>query len=157
MCDICSTMPQQGSYYRRKRVLSALFKDRWNVKSLLKEGAHFSGKEQKVLFWEKFQKKVNETIRSKKKKFFLKEYTNPHRPTVLIIMDPISSSFHRSPIPVHWYGRIYHTKIKGSCQEMAKENFIRGEGEVNWNHNPYVTSIISLKPKIPDLLNLSNY
>ena len=70
MCDICSTMPQQGSYYRRKRVLSALFKDRWNVKSLLKEGAHFSGKEQKVLFWEKFQKKVNETIRSKKKKKF---------------------------------------------------------------------------------------
>ena len=56
MCDICSTMPQQGSYYRRKRVLSALFKDRWNVKSLLKEEAHFSGKEQKVLFSGKVSK-----------------------------------------------------------------------------------------------------
>ena len=77
MCDICSTMPQQGSYYRRKRVLSALFKDRWNVKSLLKEGAHFSGKEQKVLFWEKFQKKVNETIRSKKKKNFFEGIYQP--------------------------------------------------------------------------------
>ena len=49
-------MPQQGSYYRRQRVLSALFKDRWNVKSLLKEEAHFSGKEQKVLFSGKVSK-----------------------------------------------------------------------------------------------------
>ena len=42
---------------------------------------------------------------------------------------------------------------------MAKENFISGEEEVNWNQNPHVTptSSISLKPRTPDLLNLSDY
>ena len=42
---------------------------------------------------------------------------------------------------------------------MAKENFILGEEEVNWNQNPHVTptSSISLKLKTPDLLNLSDY
>ena len=42
---------------------------------------------------------------------------------------------------------------------MAKENFIPEEEEVSWNHNLHVipTSSISLKPKIQDLLNLSNY
>ena len=42
---------------------------------------------------------------------------------------------------------------------MAIENFIPGEEEVNWNHNPHVTppSSISLKRKRPDLLNLSDY
>ena len=42
---------------------------------------------------------------------------------------------------------------------MAKENLIPGEEEVNWNHKAHVTppSSISLKPKRPDLLNLSDY
>ena len=43
---------------------------------------------------------------------------------------------------------------------MFKEKFIPGEEvEVNWDHNPHVTptSSISLKPKTPDLLNLSDY
>ena len=48
------------------------------VKSFLKEGAHCFEKEQNVIFWERFQKKVNETIKSKKKtKELLKEYTKP--------------------------------------------------------------------------------
>ena len=55
-------------YFRRQRVLTALFKARLRVKSLLKEGAHCFKKEQKVLFGERFQKKVNETIKSKKRK-----------------------------------------------------------------------------------------
>ena len=55
------------SYFRRQRVLTPLFKDRHKVKSLLKKGAHCFEKEQKVLFGERFQKKVNETIKSKKK------------------------------------------------------------------------------------------
>ena len=42
---------------------------------------------------------------------------------------------------------------------MAKENFIPGEKEVNWNQNSHVTpkSWISPKPKTRDLLNLSDY
>ena len=43
---------------------------------------------------------------------------------------------------------------------MFKEKFIPGEEvEVNWDHNRNVTptSSISLKPKTPDLLNLSDY
>ena len=91
----------RGSYFREQRVLTVLFKDRRKVKSLLKEGAHCFEKEQKVLFEERFQKKVNETIKSKKKtKELLKEYTNPHRLSVLI-MDPVSRPFDRVPISVH--------------------------------------------------------
>ena len=48
----------RGSYFKRQRVLAALFKDRRKVKSLLK-GVHCFGKEQKVLFGKKCQKKVN--------------------------------------------------------------------------------------------------
>ena len=74
-------------------------------------------------------------------------------------MDPIGHSFKRVSIPVHWDGGINHTKIKGSYQEMAKEIFIPGEEEVNWNQNTHVTptSSISPKPKTPDLLNLNDY
>ena len=50
----------KGSYFRRQRVLTAFFKDRCKVKSLLKEGAHCFKKEQKFLFGKKFQKKGNE-------------------------------------------------------------------------------------------------
>ena len=55
----------RGSYFSRQRVLTALFKARYKVKLLLKEGAHCFEKEQKVLFGERFQKKVSETIKSK--------------------------------------------------------------------------------------------
>ena len=74
-------------------------------------------------------------------------------------MEPVSRPFDRAPIPVHQDGDINHTKIKGLCEEMTKENFIPGEEEINWNQNPHVTPIssISLKPKTSDLLNLSNY
>ena len=54
-------------YFRKQKVLTALFKNRRKVNSLLKEGAHCFEKEKKVLFGERFQKKVNETIKSKKK------------------------------------------------------------------------------------------
>ena len=68
----------RGSYVRRQRVVTALFKDRRKVKSLLKEGIHCFEKEQKVLFAEKFQNKFNKTIKSKKKtKYLLQEYTKP--------------------------------------------------------------------------------
>ena len=42
-------------------------------------------------------------------------------------MDPISSPFDRVSIPDHQDEGISHTKIKGSCQEMAKENFTPGK------------------------------
>lgn len=67
----------RASYYRRQRILVSLFKDRRKVKSILKEGAKCFQKEEKVLFGEKFQKKVNETIKSKKKtKELLREYSS---------------------------------------------------------------------------------
>ena len=74
--------------------------------------------------------------------------------SIIIIMDPVSRSFDRTPIPINRDRGTNHTKIKGSCQEMAKENFIPGEEEVNWNQNPHATPIssISLKSKTPDLL-----
>ena len=70
-------------------------------------------------------------------------------------MDSISCPFDTVSSPVHEDRGINHTKIKGSCQEMAKENFIPGEEEVNWNQNFHVTpaSGISPKPKTTDLLN----
>ena len=42
---------------------------------------------------------------------------------------------------------------------MAKENLISWEEIVNWNHNPHVTptSSVSLKPKKPNLSNLTEY
>ena len=68
----------RGSYFRRQRVLTALFTDRRKVKSLLKEGAHYFKKEQKILFGKKFQKKVNGTMKSENKtKDPWKEYTKP--------------------------------------------------------------------------------
>ena len=74
-------------------------------------------------------------------------------------MDLFSGPFDRAPIPVHWDRGINHTKIKGSCQEMIKENFIPRKEEVNWNQNSYVTPTFSISPKAktPDLLNLSDY
>ena len=55
----------RGSYFRRQRVLPALFKDRCSFE-----------KKQKFLFGENFQKKVRETIKAKNKaKELLKEYT----------------------------------------------------------------------------------
>ena len=59
-------MPQQGLYFRRQRVLTALFKDRHKVKLNLTI-SHFFEKEEKVLSREKFQKKVNGAIKYKKK------------------------------------------------------------------------------------------
>ena len=55
------------SYLRKQRVLTVFFKGRCKVKSLLKEGAHCSEMKQNVLFGERFQKKVSETIKSKTK------------------------------------------------------------------------------------------
>ena len=74
-------------------------------------------------------------------------------------MYPVSCPFNRAPISAHRYGGINHTKIKGSYEEMANENFVPGEEEVNWNQNQHVTptSSISLKPKPSGLLNLSHY
>ena len=79
--------------------------------------------------------------------------------TIFVIMDPASRPFGRVPIPVYRYGGNSHTKIKCSCQEMAKEKFISREGRVNWSRNSHVTipSSISLKSKTPDLSNLSDY
>ena len=74
-------------------------------------------------------------------------------------MDTINCPFDRASIPVHEHRGITHSKIKSSCQEMAKESFISGEEEVNWNQNSHVTSAsrISPKPKTSDLLNFSDY
>ena len=80
LVEQCVTLVGQchsrGSYFRGQGVLTPLLKDKRQVKSLLKEGAHFLEKEKKVLFLERFQKKVNETIKLKKEiKGLLKEYT----------------------------------------------------------------------------------
>ena len=90
----------RGSYFRRQRVLTALFKDRRRVKSLLKERAHCFEKEQKVLFRERFQKKVNETIKSKKKtKELLKEYTKPTPTKYLYYYGSCKPPFQQGPHP----------------------------------------------------------
>ena len=80
LVEQCVTLVGQchsrGSYFRGQGVLTPLLKDKRQVKSLLKEGAHFLEKEKKVLFLERFQKKVNETIKLKKEiKELLTEYT----------------------------------------------------------------------------------
>ena len=73
-------------------------------------------------------------------------------------MDPVSHPCDKVPIPVDLDAGINHTKDKGSCQELAKENFTLVEEEVNWNHNHHVTypSSLSLKPKTQDFLNLND-
>ena len=92
----------RGSYFRKQRVLTAFFKDRRKVKSLLKEGAHCFEKEQKVLFGERFRKKVSEAIKLKKKtKELLKEYTKPTPAKRPFHYGSISRPFDRAPIPVH--------------------------------------------------------
>ena len=72
-------------------------------------------------------------IKSKKKaKELLKEIPNLYLPNFLTIMNAVSNPFDRVPIPVHGDRRINHTtRIKGSCQEMVKENFKLGKEEVN--------------------------
>ena len=74
-------------------------------------------------------------------------------------MYSVCRPFDMAPIPFHLEGVINHTKIKVSCQKMAKENLISWEEIVNWNHNPHVTptSSVSLKPKKPNLSNLTEY
>ena len=47
----------RGSYFRRQRVLTALFKDRRKVKSLLKEGANCFEKEQKSFLGKGFKRR----------------------------------------------------------------------------------------------------
>ena len=59
-------------------------------------------------------------------------------------MDPISCLFDRASIPVLENRGINHAKIKGFCQEMAKENFIPGMEEVNWNQNSHMTPAFSI-------------
>ena len=62
-----------------------MFKDRCKVKSLLKEGAHCFEMKQNVLFGERFQKKVSETIKSKTKTTEpLRNVPNPRQPNYLM-------------------------------------------------------------------------
>ena len=68
----------RGIYLRRQRILTALLKVRRKVKSILKDGSKYLEKEDKVLFGEGFQKKVNEKVITKKKtKVLFREHTKP--------------------------------------------------------------------------------
>ena len=124
----------------RQRVLTAWLKDSRQVKSLLKKGAHCFEGEQKDLFGKKFQKKLNESKKSIRKQYSSwKNVQDTHRLNALIIMDHVSHPFDKVPIPVDLDGGIDPTKIKGSCQELAKENFTLVEEEVPGD--------ISIQPK----------
>ena len=63
---------------RRQRILTALLKVRRKVKSILKDGSKYLEKEDKVLFGEGLQEKVNEKVITKKKtKVLSREHTKP--------------------------------------------------------------------------------
>ena len=124
----------------RQRVLTAWLKDSRQVKSLLKKGAYCFEGEQKDLFGKKFQKKLNESKKSIRKQYSSwKNVQDTHRLNALIIMDHLSHPFDKVPIPVDLDGAIDPTKIKGSCQELDKENFTLVEEEVPGD--------ISIQPK----------
>lgn len=141
-------MPQQGLYFRRQRVLTALFKDRHKVKLNLTI-SHFFEKEEKVLSREKFQKKVNGAIKYKKKQksFWRNTPQNLHQQYGLINID-LDSPFDRSSIPVHRDRGITHIKVKDYEENEAEQN----------DNNLHVPppSNINLKPNLPDLLNLND-
>lgn len=141
-------MPQQGLYFRRQRVLTALFKDRYKLKLNLTI-SHFFEKEEKVLSREKFQKKVNGAIKYKKKQksFWRNTAQNLHQQYGLINID-LGSPFDRSSIPVHRDRGITHTKVKDYEEKEAEQN----------DNNLHVAppSNTNLKPKPPDLLNLND-
>lgn len=61
---------------RRQRILTGLLKGRRKVQSILKEGSKDLEKENKVLFGEVFQKKVNETFQERKQWNFLENIRN---------------------------------------------------------------------------------
>ena len=134
------------SYFRRQRVLTALFKDKRKVK----EGAHCFEKKQKVFFGERFQKKINETIKSKKKtKELLKEY---------IKSTPAKHPYHYGYHQLSFPQGPHPSSLRQGHQPHQKEEFVPRDGqrkfysreeEVNWNHNLHLTpaSSISLKPK----------
>ena len=67
----------RGLYFRWQRVLTALFRERGKVKSLLKEGAHCFAQAQKVLFGKTFNEKKIKKNKTKKTKDLLKEYSKP--------------------------------------------------------------------------------
>ena len=71
----------------------------------------------------------------------------------------IDSRLNKDPIPVHRNGGIFQTKVKDSCQGMARGNFISVEEEAKQNQNLHVSSpfIMSLKSKTPAILKLNNY
>ena len=58
MSDTCRAMPQRESYFRRQRILAALFKDRRKVKSLLKKGSHSFQKEKKFFLGKGFKRRL---------------------------------------------------------------------------------------------------
>ena len=60
-------------------------------------------------------------------------------------MYPVSHLFNGALIAFRPYDGINYSKIKDSFQEVAKENFIRGEEEVNANHNPPCDTSFQLK------------
>ena len=143
-----------------QRVLTALFKDRSKVNSLLKEGAHCFQKEQKILFGETFQKKVYETIKSKKKtKELLKEYTKPtlaKRPYHYRSRQP---PFQQDPNPCSSRRGHESYQNKGFLPRDGQRKFYSrgGRGKLE-SHPPCDTYIqhMSQKTKTPDLLNLNN-
>ena len=112
----------RGLYFSRQRVLTALFKDRRKVKSILKEGSHCFEKKQKVLFEERFQKKVNKTIKSKKKtKELWKEYTKStpaKRPYCYGYHQP---PFQQGPHP---------SSSERGCQLYQNQRFVPRDGQM---------------------------
>ena len=72
----------------------------------------------------------------RKQKSSWRNIPNQHRLNVLIMMDLVNHSLYMTPHPSLRDEGINDTKIKGSCQEIAKENFIPGKQEVNWNQKP---------------------
>lgn len=67
--------------------MTALLKDRCKVTSILKEGSNYLEKEDKVLFGEGFQKKVNEKIKLKRKqRNFLENIQNQKNDITLVLV-----------------------------------------------------------------------
>ena len=125
-------------------------KDRRKLTSILKEGSNYLEEEDKVLFGEGFQKKVNETVKSKRKqRNFLENIQNQQRD--LLVITIVLGPFQEASIG---YRSSQTTSVRTS-PEMVKGSFM--EGTKVKNQPQMIPSSSMSKGKDPEILPLRDY
>lgn len=150
--------------------MTALLKDRCKVTSILKEGSNYLEKEDKVLFGEGFQKKVNEKIKLKRKqRNFLENIQNQKNDITLvlvitIVLGTVKEAFCRE----EWDEGSHQllTEVPKPHQYapfpvMAKRPLMHKGGftervEVR-NQSQMIPSSSNSKGKVPEMLSLREY